>query len=134
MISTFDFSEIGIVIVFVLGCLTGLLGFSRVLSLLLEKYKEVTFALLTGFLVGALNKVWPWRNITSIMEKESGEIHGINVEHPVSLFEGLEFKILQEVNVLPATYTDGSPRVFLTISFFFIGIALVYLLSKYEEK
>jgi len=54
--------ELTIIGLFALGCIIGLISFSRVLKWLFEKYKEVTVALLTGFMIGSLYKVWPWKN------------------------------------------------------------------------
>lgn len=120
--------------IFGLGCLTGLAGFSRVLSWLFDKYKEPTFAVLTGFLIGALNKVWPWRNIETVLDKETGELIVVN---PEMLTQGLSketTKIVTEVNVLPAEYWAGSPMVIVCIFTFALGIGLVYFLAKNEKR
>jgi len=50
------------VLVFCLGCLTGLLSFSRVLRWLLAKYHDLTMAVLCGFMLGSLRKLWPFRS------------------------------------------------------------------------
>ncbi|MEQ9409639.1 MAG: DUF368 domain-containing protein [Fuerstiella sp.] len=47
--------------VFALGCLTGLLGFSRILRWLLTRYHDPTMAVLCGFMVGSLYKLWPFQ-------------------------------------------------------------------------
>ena len=62
--------------VFALGCLTGLLTFSRVLSWTFKNYRNATLAALTGFMIGSLNKIWPWRvgDEESKVVKESGEV------------------------------------------------------------
>ncbi len=44
-----------------LGCVIGLLSFSRILKYLFENYKNITLAGLTGFIIGSLNKIWPWK-------------------------------------------------------------------------
>ena len=49
-------------LVFCLGCLTGLLSFSRVLKWLLARYHDVTMAVLCGFMLGSLRKLWPFRS------------------------------------------------------------------------
>ena len=56
--------NIPIIIVFGIGCVVGLLSFARVVSWLLDRYYNVAVALLAGFMVGSLNKVWPWKVIT----------------------------------------------------------------------
>jgi putative membrane protein len=43
------------------GALLGLLAFSRVLKWLLETKRRPTLAILTGFLVGSLQALWPWK-------------------------------------------------------------------------
>ncbi|MGI9545450.1 MAG: DUF368 domain-containing protein, partial [Cyclobacteriaceae bacterium] len=53
--------------IFALGCLVGLLSFARVVSWLLNKYHDLAIALLAGFMVGSLNKVWPWKETLETM-------------------------------------------------------------------
>ena len=49
------------VAVFAAGCLTGLLTFSKLLRWLLERAYAPTMAVLCGFMVGALRKIWPFQ-------------------------------------------------------------------------
>lgn len=56
-------------VVFSLGCLTGLLSFSRVLKWLLTKYHDVTMAMLCGFMLGSLLKLWPFQREVGFAEK-----------------------------------------------------------------
>lgn len=49
------------VLLFMVGCLVGLLSFAKALKFLFSKFKELTIALLTGFMIGSLYKVWPWK-------------------------------------------------------------------------
>lgn len=53
--------DIRIILVFGLGCIFGLLIFSRFLHFLFQNYKDNLLALLSGFLIGSLLKVWPFR-------------------------------------------------------------------------
>ncbi|MBI9084988.1 MAG: DUF368 domain-containing protein [Desulfobacterales bacterium] len=57
----FLLDNVVVIVVFCSGCLTGLLGFSRVLSTLLARWHTVTLAFLTGLMAGSMVKVWPWR-------------------------------------------------------------------------
>lgn len=50
---------------FAVGCLFGLLAFSRLLSLLLARYSEITFAALLGLMLGSLRKLWPLQSATA---------------------------------------------------------------------
>ena len=54
--------------VFLLGAVFGLMSFSHVLSWVFKHYKDATLALLTGFMLGSLSIIWPWKKIAeSIM-------------------------------------------------------------------
>ena len=53
--------KIDIIAVFACGAVVGLLSFSHFLSWLLRRFHDVTIALLSGFLFGSLNKIWPWK-------------------------------------------------------------------------
>ena len=52
-----------IIIVFCCGCGIGLLGFSRLLNYLLQRYANLTLAFLTGLMAGSVQKIWPWKEI-----------------------------------------------------------------------
>lgn len=53
--------DLAVLAVFAAGCLVGILSFSRLLSWLLSRYRDLTLAFLTGLMLGSLNKVWPWK-------------------------------------------------------------------------
>lgn len=57
-IKNLDFT---IIVVFSIGALIGLLSFSKMLNYLLHRKKSITLAFLTGVMLGALVKVWPWK-------------------------------------------------------------------------
>jgi len=65
--------DMAILSIFAAGCLVGIMGFSRVLSWVLSRYHSATLALLTGFMVGALIKVWPWKAVLSYRTNSKGE-------------------------------------------------------------
>lgn len=134
LLKTFDPASLIVIGIFGSGCLVGLLGFSRILSWLFARYKDLSFALLTGFIIGALNKVWPWRNVSMIMDKESGERMEVL---DLTNFDKLDpegFKVLQEVNTLPSNYMMGDSMVISTILCTFAGLIGVLLLGKYQKQ
>ena len=97
-----------ILCVFGAGALVGITSFSRVLSYALKHFRNVTMAVLAGFMLGSLNKVWPWKTT---------EIEIIN---------GTEFTI--EHNSLPTQYlVEG-------IALMIVGFMLVYVLEKISAK
>ena len=61
-----------VVIVFGVGMIVGLLSFARVLTFTFKKYPNPTMALLTGFLIGSLNKVWPWQQVLETRMNSKG--------------------------------------------------------------
>jgi len=109
----FNFSVIAI---FAAGCLIGLLSFSRFLSYMLDKYTSQTLALLTGFLIGALYKVWPWK-MTIVYRLGS---------------DGAQMPLVQ-ANVMPDMYTDLtglSPQLAACAAAFVVGFIIVTLLGR----
>ena len=58
-ISTFSLS---ILLPMALGCMVGLIVFSHVLAWVFKHYQDHTLALMTGFVVGSLVVIWPWKN------------------------------------------------------------------------
>jgi len=54
--------DIGILLPVLLGAVGGLIAFSHLLSWVFKRYKDQTIALLTGFILGSLGVIWPWKN------------------------------------------------------------------------
>jgi len=46
-----------------IGAIIGIKTFSRILNWMFKHYKGLTLAILTGFMIGSLNKIWPWKNV-----------------------------------------------------------------------
>ena len=66
--------RLDVIAVFGVGCVVGILSFSRVLKWALKNYPDATVALLTGFMVGSLNKVWPWKQTIETYTDRHGEV------------------------------------------------------------
>jgi putative membrane protein len=64
--------QLDIMCIFALGAVLGLMLFSRLLSWLLHHYQDLMFSLLTGFMLGALLKVWPWKETISFRLNSKG--------------------------------------------------------------
>lgn len=56
------------------GAVIGLALFSRVLTWLFEKHHDIAIAVLTGFMVGSLRKVWPWKEALLTRVNSHGEV------------------------------------------------------------
>lgn len=106
-----------IVICFGAGCLVGLAAFSKLLTWTFKTYPDRTFAILTGFMVGSLNKLWPWRNAITTRTDSHGELVPII-----------------EANVMPGNYTGldqipDPPYVIAAILSLIAGLAIVFILE-----
>lgn len=94
------------------GTIVGLLSFSRILKWLFANYKSVTLAGLTGFVLGSLNKIWPWKEtLTSRINSK-----------------GLEVPVLQK-SVLPFNYS-GESELVIAVVLGVIGFVLILGLEK----
>lgn len=59
--------------IFGAGCLAGLLSIARLLTWAVRRYHDPVLAFLTGVMIGALNKVWPWKQTLSWRTNSAGE-------------------------------------------------------------
>ena len=59
---------------FGLGCVCGLMAFSRFLSWLLARWYAQTMALMLGFLLGSLYVTWPWKRVVETTVDRHGEL------------------------------------------------------------
>ncbi|QBA64594.1 DUF368 domain-containing protein [Muriicola soli] len=97
------------------GAIFGLLSFARLLKWMFQHYKDITLALLTGFIIGSLNKIWPWK---------------IVIESRV--FDGKSIPVLEE-NVSPFAYS-GEPQLLWAILLAIAGFSLIFMLEKLAAK
>ena len=99
-----------------IGAIIGLKVFSKVLNWMFKHQKNLTLAILTGFMIGSLNKIWPWKNVLKTR---------INSE-------GLEVTVLDE-SILPTSYA-GDPQIVWSIGFVVIGFATILILESLGHK
>ncbi len=98
------------------GAVVGLLSFSKLLKWLFEKYHELTLALLTGFMIGSLNKIWPWKVALTYRINSKG------MQVP-----------LNEKSISPFDF-DGDPQLFQAIGLMVLGILIILTLEKISTK
>lgn len=65
--------DLNILLPVLIGAVGGLLAFSHILSWLLKKFKDQTISLLTGFILGSLSILWPWKEAI-LLKTQTGEI------------------------------------------------------------
>ncbi|MCW8333977.1 DUF368 domain-containing protein [Vibrio sp. SCSIO 43135] len=111
--------QIDILLLFLLGCIGGLLSFSHLLSWLLKRYRDVTLIFLTGLMIGTLPKIWPWKETLSWRTNSSGE----------------QVPLLQQ-NLTPFQFealTSQPAQLGIATLLMLCAIALVLGLEKYAE-
>ena len=91
--------------------MVGLLTFSKILKWLFSHYRNQTLAVLTGFIFGSLNKIWPWKKVleTKLIENK--------------------IVIIKEVSISPFSF-DGNMQLAQAIILAIIGFAVILLLEK----
>lgn len=107
-----DFSTIAIVGA---GAVVGLLTFSKVLKWLFTNFKNYTLAVLTGFIIGSMNKIWPWKETLTWRTNS----HGIEVP-------------LNQQSVSPFHFEDN--QLLFAILLAIVGFGLILLLEKLAVK
>jgi putative membrane protein len=95
-----------------IGAVTGLKVFSKVLNWMFKHKKDLTLAILTGFMVGSLNKIWPWKEVLKIRLNSKGE----------------EVTLLDR-SILPSSY-QGDSQIFMAIVLIIIGFATILILEN----
>ncbi len=106
--------------VFAVGCVVGILSFSHALKWMFREAHDVTVAVLTGFMIGSLNKVWPWKEVKETF-----------IKHPGT--EKEEIVPLVESNVLPQTFseiTGESNHLMIAVLTCIAGFLIVIILDR----
>ena len=113
-------ARVSVIAVLLVGALTGIVSFSHLLSWLLNKFHHLTIAILAGFMIGSLNKIWPWK----ITVETFADSHGITQP------------LLQD-NVLPGrfvTETGGDPQVLWAVLLAMAGFLLIFIFEGMSKK
>jgi putative membrane protein len=112
--------NVSVIIAFIGGCAVGILSFSHLLNWMLKKYHNLTVSLLTGFMLGSLNKVWPWKETLLTYTDR----HGV-------------LKPLKQQNILPTEYFDitgQDPHLAVSVVLALAGFIMVYALERFSER
>ena len=107
--------NVQVVLTVAIGAIFGLLSFAKLLKWMFSHYKNLTLALLTGFIIGSLNKIWPWKLVLET------KIIGDKVIP------------LVEQNVSPFNFEGDSQLMFAIIAAI-IGFSLIFILEKVASK
>jgi len=112
--------NIPVLLVFIAGALIGIIAFSNLLSWLIKNYHNFIIATLTGFMIGSLKRVWPWKEvIETFLDRH-------NVVQP-----------LTERNIFPATYENlTGNQAWLTgaLLLAIVGFGLIFAIESLTKK
>jgi putative membrane protein len=112
--------NIPVLLVFIAGAAIGIIAFSNLLSWLLRKFHHLTIAVLAGFMVGSLNKIWPWKQVTDTFIDRHGEV-----------------RALAEKNIMPGTYenvTGNEAWLLGAILLAIVGFALIFVVEGLTKQ
>ena len=98
------------------GAIVGLLSFSKLLRWLFKSYNQLTLAVLTGFMIGSLNKIWPWKVALTYRINSKG------IEVP-----------LKEESISPFNYV-GDAQFLQAIGLMLLGFFIILFLEKIGNK
>ena len=98
------------------GAIVGILSFSKLLKWLFKHYHNLTLAILTGFIFGSLNKIWPWKKVLTTRLNS----------------KGVEVPVLEE-SISPLSF-EGEPKIALAIVLMIIGFLTILVLEKIGSK
>ena len=99
-----------------IGALIGLKVFSKALNWMFKHQKNLTLAILTGFMIGSLNKIWPWKEVLKTRINSKGE----------------EVTLLDK-SILPTSY-DGDNQMLMVLVFIVIGFAAILILESLGKQ
>ncbi|WP_339888074.1 DUF368 domain-containing protein [uncultured Flavobacterium sp.] len=102
--------------VFAIGAIIGLKSFSKILHWMFERHKNTTLALLIGFMIGSLNKVWPWKEVLETRINSHGET--------------VPFL---EKSILPQDF-NGDAQVLTSILLAIFGFLVIYGMEKIAAR
>lgn len=108
-VSTLNFK---ILIPLIIGAVAGLISFSHVLSWIFKKFKNLTLAVLSGFILGSLGILWPWKEEISQTFGEKTKVIGYNWHIPETFNKEVVFAII----------------------FMIIGYLSIYIIEKVASK
>lgn len=112
--------DIAVLAVFASGCLVGIVSFAGILRWLLTRWRDLGLALLTGLMLGSLNKLWPWKETLTWRLDSHGE----------------QVPLLQ-TNLLPGRFAEVSgqdPQLLVAILLAIGGVALVLGLERLASR
>lgn len=116
MVNAIASFDLGIIVPVGFGAVLGLLAFSHLLNYLFSNYKDATIALMTGFILGSLLTIWPWKN---------------EITDPNFINSKGELKVIGYDWFMPTSLDNTT---IISIAMIIIGIISVYFIERMGEK
>ena len=118
-ISSSEFDLLIYFLIFLIGSVIGLIAFSNIISIILNKYHDATIAILTGFIFGSLNIIWPWKNkiFHQTLKDRNGDLITLGYE-----------------NYFPKNFDSSEFWSLLFLIIGFISIIVIEILAKNHKK
>lgn len=116
VLDAIDEKDIKLLAALAFGAIVGLLTFSKILKWLFVRYRNLTLAILTGFIIGSLNKIWPWKEVISWRVNSKGEQVPFNEE-----------------SIFPNAF-NGDPQLFMAIVLAIFGFSMILILEKLSKN
>ncbi|WP_055435533.1 DUF368 domain-containing protein [Lacinutrix algicola] len=98
------------------GAVIGIKAFSKILNWMFKNHKNLTLAILTGFMIGSLNKIWPWKKVLEFRTNSHGEKVPF-IEQSISPFN-----------------FEGNHQLGLSIVLIILGFLTIFILEKIGSK
>ena len=127
LIGNFNFTQnierirmLKVLFIFTFGSIVGLVTFSHALSFILKHYKSITLSSISGFIIGSLGVVWPWKKTIYKMDANGSLIFdsaGQSIIHNYQRF-------------IPHLNTE----TYYAICFIILGITIILALEWYGQK
>lgn len=110
-----------ILLVFTLGSATGLVSFSHLLNYVLKHFKNITTAIIIGFISGSLGVVWPWKKTIFKTDEAGGYLQDSDGKKIIERFE----RYIPDFSVAETWYATG---------FIIIGTGIILMLDWYGKR
>ena len=107
--------KLEIIATIAIGALIGLTSFSRILKYFLNQFRNITLAVLAGFIIGSLNKIWPWKEVLD------------------SQIINEKMIVLKDKSIFPNQF-QGDPQILVALVLALIGFLLIVILEKWANK
>lgn len=108
--------ELSVISIFMAGATIGILSFSHLLTWLFKRFPTETYAMMTGIMLGSLNKIWPWQVVLETYIDRHGE----------------EAPLVME-RVLPSQFevlTGNDPLIVYALMSAFAGLGILLLITR----